>query len=231
MIATKNRLGDGVTFNVGGFSVEVPDQARTLSGFRAWALGGEVPEKARVDFYRGKVWVEMGSEQIFTHAILKTRISTALDTLIEDEELGFYSCNGVLLTNDESGLSVNPDGCFVSSKSLESEHVTLKEGAEGGYTELIGTPDMVLEVVSPGSVSKDKKELRQAYWEAGIPEYWLVDCRDDRMEFLILKSTAKGYSEARKVSGWTRSEAFKRSFRLTRKLARDGTPRFKLEIR
>jgi Uma2 family endonuclease len=49
--------------------------------------------------------------------------------------------------------------------------VRLIEGKRGGYTEIQGSPDMVLEVVSDSNVHKDYELLRRAYWEAGIREY------------------------------------------------------------
>ena len=78
--------------------------------------------------------------------------------------------------------------------------------------ELLGTVDMVLEVVSPGSVRKDTDTLRQAYWEAGNAEYWLVDARGDRLDFRILKHGSLGYTETRKQAGWLRSTVFARAF-------------------
>lgn len=232
MIATKKRLGGGVSVNTDAGLVEIPEiVSRSHAAFRAWAMDNDLPEKTRVDFYRGRVWIDMGKEQVFTHALLKTAIAAVLFRLTEDEELGFYSCNGLLLSNKDTEMSSNPDGVFVSTATLDSGRVTAQDGARSGFTEIVGAPDMVLEVVSDSSVTKDKKEYRQAYWEAGITEYWLVDCRDDRHEFQIFKHTAKGYVETRKVSGWTRSEVFRKSFRLTRKIVRDGTPRFKLEVR
>jgi len=51
--------------------------------------------------------------------------------------------------------------------------------------ELEGTPDMVLEVVSASSVVKDTETLLQLYWQAGIPEYWLVDARGEALEFTV----------------------------------------------
>ncbi|MFO0806309.1 MAG: Uma2 family endonuclease [Gemmataceae bacterium] len=232
MLAKKKRLGGSVSVNTDAGLVEIPEiVSRSHAAFRAWAMDNDLPEKTRVDFYRGKVWVDMGKEQIFSHALLKTVIAAVLLPLIDDEEVGFYSCNGLLLSNEDTGLSCNPDGVFVSTKTLDEGRVVVQEGVRSGFTEIVGTPDMILEVVSDSPVTKDKKEYRQAYWEAGISEYWLVDCHDDRHEFQIFKHTAKGYVETRKVSGWTRSEVFRKSFRLTRKIVRDGTPRFKLEVR
>lgn len=222
----------GLTVQLTGGAIHVPEHVRqSLAAFREWAGDNDLPEKTRIDFYKGEVWVDMSREQVFTHGVLKTRISTALDTLIQAEELGHYWCNGVLLTNEAADLSGNPDGTFVSHESLETGRVSLTEGVDEGYVELVGTPDMVLEVVSESSVMKDTVTLRQAYWEAGIPEYWLVDARGEAIDFHILKHGPKGYTDTRKAGGWVKSAVFGRSFRLTRGTDRGGNPRFTLDVK
>ena len=212
--------------------LEIPnDFPSTLDAFREWAGDNDLPEKTRVDFYRGKVWVDMGREQVFTHGVLKTEIAAVLWTFVKLHKLGNYWCNGVLVTNEEAYLSGNPDGTFVSHEAFESGRVTLTEGKDGGYVELVGTVDMVLEVVSGSSVAKDNISLREAYWEAGVPENWLVDARGDRLEFSILKRGAKGYIETRKLDGWLKSAVFGTSFKLTRGKDRSGNPTFNLAIK
>lgn len=216
-----------VVLNAG--TVHVPDDVPdSLAAFREWAGNNDLPEKTRVDFYKGEVWVDMSQEQVFSHGLLKTRIATAIDTLIQAEDLGYYWCNGVLVTNEGADLSGNPDGTFVSYDSLSAGRVTL---TEEGYVELVGTADMVLEVVSPSSTTKDAVTLRQAYWEAGIPEYWLVDARGDRLDFRIFKHGPKGYTETRKQGGWVKSSVFGKSFRLVRGTDRSNNPRFTLEVK
>jgi Uma2 family endonuclease len=105
------------------------------------------------------------------------------------------------------------------------------EGREGGYTELQGSPDMVLEVVSRSSKRKDTKTLKKAYWEAGIREYWLVQARNEPLEFTIFRRAARGYAATRPVGGWTKSAVFGKSFRLTRKMYARRQPIFSLETR
>jgi Uma2 family endonuclease len=83
--------------------------------------------------------------------------------------------------------------------------VRLIEGKRGGFTELQGSPDMVLEILSDSSQHKDKHQLRQAYWEADIPEYWLVDARTEPLQFDVLRHTARGYVAVRKQQGWVKS--------------------------
>ena len=100
-----------------------------------------------------------------------------------------------------------------------------------GYLELDGTPDMVLEIVSASSAEKDKATLLDLYCRAGIPEYWLVDARDDRLEFDILRHAAAGYTTTRRHAGWLKSGVFGKSFRLSRHLDDLGNPEFSLSVR
>jgi Uma2 family endonuclease len=38
-----------------------------------------------------------------------------------------------------------------------------------------GVPELVIEVISPGSTSRDQVRKRAVYEAAGVPEYWIVD--------------------------------------------------------
>jgi Uma2 family endonuclease len=90
---------------------------------------------------------------------------------------------------------------------------------------------MALEIVSRSSVYKDIVFVRQAYWEAGIREYWLVDVRKEPIQFDILRHGARGYVATRKQDGWIKSSVFGHSFRLVSARDPKGNPDFTLEVR
>jgi Uma2 family endonuclease len=91
---------------------------------------------------------------------------------------------------------------------------------------------MVLEIVSEGSVRKDNVTLKQAYWEAGAREYWLVDARKEPLTFDVFRHTAKGYVGTRKQGGWLKSSVFGKSFRLTQQIDPTlGDVVFNLDVR
>lgn len=52
---------------------------------------------------------------------------------------------------------------------------------------IVGAPDLVIEVVSPGSKKYDHTIKREAYAHAGIPEYWLGDPAIRTIEVLFLE--------------------------------------------
>lgn len=90
---------------------------------------------------------------------------------------------------------------------------------------------MVLEVISPSSEEKDTVVMPGLYWRAGIPEYWLIDVRGDRLEFRILRRGAKGYAAVRARGGWVKSAVFGKSFRLARRLDPLGYPEYTLSVK
>jgi Uma2 family endonuclease len=211
--------------------LSVPDGVVDLESFRRWLDSDDVPEKARIWYLRGEVWVDMSREQVYTHGLVKTEIAFALTGVVKARKRGIYLTDGILLSNEQADISGKPDGLFISAASQKAKRVTLVEGMERGYVEVEGAPDMVLEVVSDGSVHKDTVFLRQAYWEAGIPEYWLVDARESPLSFNILRHTDKGYVAARKQKGWVKSLVFGKSFRLTQESDTLGNPSYTLAVR
>ena len=50
--------------------------------------------------------------------------------------------------------------------------------------------DLVVEVVSPDDPDRDLVEKRADYAEAGIPEYWIADPRDETITVLVLEGQA-----------------------------------------
>src|SRR5260370_30181718 len=109
------------------------------------------------------------------------------------------------LSNVEVDLSSEPDGMFVSRATLKEGRVQLIEGSVDSPVRVEGTPDMVLEVISESSIKKDTDVLRELYWKAGIPEYWLVDPSEDPATFEILKLRPHGDVGVRRPRRWGKS--------------------------
>lgn len=211
--------------------VRVPDGLRGVAAFRQWLRSADFPERGRICYLAGEVWVDMSKEQLFTHNQVKQEFNLVIGGLVKAERLGRYFPDGVFVTNDDADLASQPDGTFVSHGGVESGRVRLVEGEKEGYLELTGSPDMVLEVVSASSVEKDTQTLRELYWQARITEYWLVDARHEPLSFNILRWRPAGYTPVREQSGWVKSKVFGRAFRLTSQADDAGNPDYSLSIR
>jgi Uma2 family endonuclease len=74
--------------------------------------------------------------------------------------------------------------------------------------------------------------LRKAYFDAGIPEYWLIDARGGTIDFQLVTRSRRGYAAAAADrDGYRLSRVFQRRFRLVRRRNRVGGAAYRLEIR
>ena len=53
---------------------------------------------------------------------------------------------------------------------------------------LFGAPDFVIEILSPSTASRDRREKRAVYARQQLREYWLVDPKRARIEVFVLES-------------------------------------------
>jgi Uma2 family endonuclease len=105
-------------------------------------------------------------------------------------------------------------------------------GEKGMHTEVVGSPEIVIEIVSASSEVKDTEWTMSAYFDAGIAEYWLIDARaEDDTQFDIYKRGKKEFVTVRKSAGWAKSAVLGKSFRLTQSEDTDGNPEFTLDVR
>lgn len=62
-------------------------------------------------------------------------------------------------------------------------------------TRLEGPPDLVVEVISPDSVRRDRQEKHREYARAGVGEYWIIDPRPGRRRADFYRLDAGGQYE------------------------------------
>jgi Uma2 family endonuclease len=219
------------TMIVDDFCLKIPSWVADLDSFRRWTDEPDFPEKGNIWWLRGGVWADMSHEQIFTHVLIKGVVYRVLAALVEEQDLGLMLTDGLLFTNEEAGISGSPNATFISHEAEESGLVRLIEGKTHGFTEVVGSPDMLLEVVSDGSVEKDLVILPEDYFHAGVREFWRVDVRQGSASLEIFRRGAKGFVAVRRQSGWLKSPVFGKSFRLAAAKDRRNRPSYQLEVR
>ena len=53
----------------------------------------------------------------------------------------------------------------------------------------VGSPDLIVEILSPGNSRKEVKDKYEIYQEAGVKEYWLIYPAEQVLQVYILKNT------------------------------------------
>jgi Uma2 family endonuclease len=212
--------------------VEIP-MVGSLDEFRQWARSDAFPERGRIDYLAGRIEVDMSPEDIYCHAVLKVEVIGVLGPLIKSRGLGNLCSDRTRISVPRADLSAEPDVLFISYESLESGRVRLVAKASGEpdrYVEVEGPPDLVVEIVSDRSLTKDTVRLAEAYWRAGVREYWLMDARGEELLFRIHYPAPSGYvSAAADAEGFQDSRVFGCRFRLIRRRGRHGGWAFDLE--
>lgn len=207
--------------------IRIPSWVNDHEAFRRWARSPEFPERGRFSYLAGDLWVDLSRESLMENQI-KGAIAMCL-CMDPRANRSFYLVAGMLLTNLDANLSTEPDGMYIANASLEAGLVRLTNGDDS--PEVIGTPNMVLEIVSASSVEKDTVILPQLYWQAGIPEFWLVDSRADAPALEIHRRGRSKYTAVRPSADWVKSAVFGKSFRLVRRVMGHGVSEFTLETR
>ena len=193
----------------------IPDGIDDLASFREWVHNTDLPEKLPVHYLRGHVWVDYEMEEVFSHNRVKYAFHLVLGNFVRANKLGVLYPDGMRYTSLDAEASTEPDATFVSAETIAAERIEFTAGPKGVATEMLGTPDLVVEVVSRTSTDKDTDWLKDIYFKAGIPEYWLIDARDrDAIQFDIFTRGRKAYRATKPSSGWVKSAVFGKEFRL-----------------
>lgn len=203
----------------------------SLEDFCAWAASDDFPEQGRISYIAGEVIIDMSPERAETHNRIKTRVTSVLDQFALSLNLGMILSDGMQITNTQGDHVNEPDAMFVSWDCLKTGRVKGDRATFRESVNLIGTPDWVMEIVSPSSIRKDKKLLRKSYFDAGIPEYWLIDALGEAIDFAMLIRGETEYISAETHEGWQFSPVFSRWFKLSRSENAAGVWEYTLAMR
>lgn len=131
----------------------------------------QMPDTEHTELVRGEL-IQM-SPPGREHAWLQLRLGQFLGAYVDEHDLGeAYGEIGIVIpTNPDSVLA--PDLAFVSNATLG------QEGMKSVY--LRHTPDLVVEIVSPGDSHSQVVEKVMTYLEAGVPLVWEIDPRRKRI--------------------------------------------------
>ena len=164
-----------------------PGVRRNLWTYEAYAAATD--EDERTELIDGEVRVVPSPLTI--HQDIALSVAATLRTHVRRYRLGrvLIAPTDVALA---PGQTLVPDVLFVAS--ARAEIITA--------THVVGPPDLVVEVLSPGTAANDLPGGRKfaLYAQAGVPHYWVID--PDNVELRVFTLDAAGvYVETGSYSG------------------------------
>jgi Uma2 family endonuclease len=118
-----------------------------------------------------------------------------------------YNLMAAVLKHPTAKLFYERDVRLSDHTVVQPDIVVFTGEAGGKRTQraIIGPPDLVVEIVSPSSRSRDFIQKSALYAEAGVPEYWLID--PDAQQLIIGRLRDGQYEREIFTEGPVRCEA------------------------
>ncbi len=133
--------------------------------------------------------VELPSPASARHQQIVQFLLRVLATFLEIKPLGSVFVAPFLMKL--ANAAREPDLLFVAAAHLDRLTPTYFDGPA----------DLVIEVVSPESIGRDRGDKFVEYEQAGIPEYWVIDPQAERAEFWQLNAKGRYESVALSADG------------------------------
>jgi Uma2 family endonuclease len=140
-----------------------------------------LPEGDRRELIEGDFY--MAPSPVFWHQYIGSTVATALNNHVRPDRLGVVVSAPMDVVLSE-GTVVQPDVIFISRRRL---------GIIREY--IMGAPDLVIEILSPGTSARDRELKLRLYARYGVLEYWIVD--PDRRSVQVMVLGAQGYDTIR----------------------------------
>jgi Uma2 family endonuclease len=146
-----------------------------------------VDEDTKAELFDGVMIVH--SPASFLHNQIGRFIRELMNLYAEEKDLGVVFGPDDLI-RPKRGRRFAPDAFFLAQNRVPDPLPVMQYA---------GSPDLVLEVLSPSNREYDLEEKRPAYREADIKEIWFVD--PDEQEVIVDRRRPKGYSTLTVTTG------------------------------
>ena len=168
------------------------DARFTYRTFRRWVDTRPTSDVNRYELVAGRI--VMTPPAGWTHASIENRIATILGAHVRRHGLGivFGSSLGFILP---SGDILEPDASFVSTARFEANPPSRPNEF------LRAVPELVVEILSPGTAARDRTEKKALYEQSQVDEYWIVD--PEHRAVAVLARGPHGYGAGRTVIAGT----------------------------
>ncbi len=160
----------------------------TYADYLSWT------DNRRYELIDGQVYI-MTPAPSSRHQKILIELIRQISMYLFDKECEVYSApfDVIFSKEDEKSLDaltvVQPDILVICDKNKIKSR-----GCEGA-------PDFIIEIISPSSGGRDRKEKRNLYERQGVKEYWIVDYNENTLEVYLLNEDNKYGKSAVYIEG------------------------------
>jgi len=135
----------------------------------------KLEEEQRYEIINGELLLMAPAPDMW-HQEWSRELFHVIDQQVRAGRLGkvFFPPTDVVLDTENA---VQPDLVFIATANLG----LIQKRA------IFGVPDLVVEVISPSSVRRDRYAKKNLYARFGVKEYWIGDAANQSLEILTLK--------------------------------------------
>lgn len=148
-----------------------PNQLYSYADYLLWKF------KERVELFKGKI-LKMSPAPAPIHQKISGNIHGEMFQYFKGKSCQLFAAPFDVRFPDEDGnvtSVVQPDLCIICDEAKIDDKGCL------------GSPDLIIEILSPGNSKKEMKDKFQLYEEAGVLEYWVVHPIEKNILIFILK--------------------------------------------
>lgn len=153
------------------------NKSYTYADYLTWKI------KERVELIMGKVF-KMSPAPTSRHQYISGLLNAAIIIFLKGNDCKVFAAPfdvSLPVTNKkgEPNTVVQPDLCIICDQRKITE-----KGCDG-------SPDLIIEIVSKGSVTRDLHEKYDLYEQCGVKEYWIVNPNDKSLSIFLLDEKGK----------------------------------------
>ena len=143
----------------------------------------------RYELIDGEIYVM--ASPLRAHQQISVELLRQLSNFLFRKTCKVYCAPFAVYLNNDNYTKVEPDIVVVCDKSKLTD-----KGCNGA-------PDLIIEILSPSSLRRDKITKFNKYLDAGVREYWIIEPESKIASVYLLKNGeyfAKSYSETDTIS-------------------------------
>jgi Uma2 family endonuclease len=111
------------------------------------------------------------------HQQIVTELTSSINAYTKEKQLGDCYVSPIDVFFDKYN-NTQPDVLFIKKDRL---FIVTHDG-------IMGHPDLIVEVLSPSTYRNDRTSKKDLYCQFGVPEYWIVDPKNQAIEVYSLEN-------------------------------------------